>query len=122
MRERPEPRCADRPRLFTSKDITDHNEAKTACLGRDNEGKCPLFDTCLATLRDMQAGPWQSGIQGTWAGKLYAGGKVKPADERRREHGTEKGYYQHKNRKEMPCPPCRKACSVAMNARLREGA
>lgn len=71
MRERPEPRCAGRSWLFTSVSTIDHKIARVACLGTDGSGPCPAINACAATVRDIQSGPHQSGLHGTWAGKLY---------------------------------------------------
>jgi hypothetical protein len=53
------------------------------------------------------------GLVGTWAGKLY--GTRIPESKRSgkkplpREHGTERGYHQHRYDREAVCDPCRQA-------------
>jgi hypothetical protein len=101
--------------LFDSTYWAEHQEAKQIC------ARCPALLACDQLAQEMQAPKSMTecggGLVGTWAGKLY-GARKKPAG-KPREHGTERGYYQHKNRKEDACKDCREAVRVAMDARLK---
>lgn len=122
MNEPPESRCQGRSWLFESVERRDHEVARRDCLGLDENdrpdgrGRCPLFAACEALRDDFRQSQWQSGIHGTWAGQLF-GKWGKPLISPMREHGTEKGYYQHKNRRETTCADCREALRVGTNAR-----
>lgn len=114
-------KCVGQHDLFESTDLADHHEARAIC------GGCPAITACLQTLREVQvasAGTRNSGggPVGTWAGKLL-GGKASPKGPARpREHGTTRGYYQHKNRHEDACRPCLDACREDMDRRRKVGA
>lgn len=71
MKDQPEPRCHDRAWLFTSIDRRDHETARRDCLGTDGNGPCPMFRACEQMARDFRETPWQGGLHGTWAGRLY---------------------------------------------------
>lgn len=113
--DRPEPRCTHQERLFESIDITHHRLARDLCLGTDGQGPCPAITACQATARDIQQSQHRGGLHGTWAGVLYGVSSTgRPAFPR--EHGTERGYQQHRHRGEEYCEPCRVAHREASRA------
>jgi hypothetical protein len=96
--------CVGRGRLFESTNINDHRAAAAIC------ANCPVRLKCAALLRDVVSDAtalWAGGRPvGTWAGQLVgvAGRRELP-----REHGTDRGYYQHRHRREDACAKCKKA-------------
>lgn len=99
--------CTGKSTLFESVLLADHDRAAELC------ARCPVIDSCSDLLEaELAAASSRSlikcggGPEGTWAGHLVTrSGKVtKP-----REHGTERGYYQHRYRKETACRECKDA-------------
>lgn len=98
--------CSGQWWLFDSTEPADHHEAKTICMG------CPVRRECLELLKQVQrdtSGTARAGggPAGTWAGHLV--GAPKPRGKRKpgpREHGTARGYFQHKNNGERACAKC----------------
>lgn len=93
-------RCVGLSRLFDSLDQADHAEAKRRCEG------CPATDACAAEAARIAAALpngrcYSNGLVGTWAGQLYGARNTKP-----REHGTDRGYGQHRHRGEAACESC----------------
>lgn len=103
--------CRGKGDLFTATNAIDHYEAALIC------ADCPAIEACRELAQGLLAGPLDKRPIGTYAGELY-GGRGRPPG-RPREHGTEKGYQQHRNRKEPACPPCRHAVRKALDARLK---
>lgn len=99
-------RCVGLHDLFESVDPLDHIEAKRIC------DSCPALAACRAALRDEQT------PVGTWAGELV-GTEWRRAHAR--EHGTDKGYYQHRTHKENACGECLEAHRFADWLRRRYG-
>lgn len=103
-------RCVGRWWLFDSIDPDDHAEAAKEC------AICPVRDSCLQVLQEVAGGgPRASGPVGTWAG-LLVGTSAKP-----REHGTERGWGQHRHYRETACEDCYRAHAehVAKNSKMR---
>ncbi len=94
--------CIGKWWLFESTDPFDHIEAKQHC------NHCPLLDACAQILEEEKAKPLAryGGPEGTWAGQLV-GSKFKPI-----EHGTERGYNQHRYQGSPACRDCRNAHAV----------
>ena len=112
--------CRGLPLLFESTDRRDHEVAKTYC------ERCPAAAACLALLREVQAASAGcrnsgGGPQGTWAGKLIGKTGKEPRDTRRkplpREHGTDRGYHQHRHLREAACAECKAAHVAAWHDR-----
>jgi hypothetical protein len=116
-------RCEADPDAFERTDKASHKYAQQFCHGIDGEGRCPLFDACQARADDFRKTIWRAGLTGTWAGVLYKDGKVvtKKHQGKPREHGTERGYYQHRNRKENACVECLEAMRFATWLRRKYG-
>lgn len=100
--------CVGRSWLFDSTSATDHQKAAAMCK------TCPAFIACDNLLRQeldmahtMQAAG--GGPSGTWAGRLL-GKKSKQVGRgytNAREHGTDRGYYQHRYYGDRACEACR---------------
>lgn len=112
------PPCTDQPWLFDSTSIADHEIARAYCLGDDEQAPCPLLDACRSEYQRAEASALRdSKPSGTWAGELY-GGNTRG----QREHGTNRGYGQHRHHGEPACEPCRIAhnqVSVIQEARRK---
>lgn len=87
--------CRGQGPLFESTHPLDHEEAAAIC------AKCPAIAACRGLL-EAESKNAVYGATGTWAGELVGTKRA----ERTREHGTEKGYWQHKNRGEDACSEC----------------
>lgn len=103
--------CRGQSDLFQSTHWADHLEAATLC------ADCPVFAACdaqreyeVATTRRACTTP-----AGTWAGQLYGA----PKNQKPRECGTDRGYYQHRYQSEHVCAACRKAHAAANLARVK---
>lgn len=111
--------CKGRWWLFDSTLEADHQAARTIC------AQCPELLPCAMLLRQVQADTATmrgqgGGPVGTWAGKLL--GKSGQRRTLPREHGTDRGYFQHRYRHETACEDCRAAHVAevdAYNARRR---
>lgn len=106
-------RCEGRWDLFDSVDLRDHEVARDLC------ASCPALRDCAVLLHEIQVASRVlatsgGGPHGTWAGKLVGAsargrrGRAFPT-----EHGTERGYQQHRHRGEKACADCRAAHSAA---------
>lgn len=94
--------CRGNWQLFDSIDENDHLVAREIC------GECPVLAGCAALLNEVQlanrtVNARGAGPVGTWAGKLVGrpGGSYVAI-----EHGTERGYQQHRYRRSEACPSC----------------
>lgn len=67
-RETPEPRCLGNEALMLSTRPDDHQLAKAFC------AECPAFAWCRAAC-DQTRRDYPGGVEGTWAGDLYANGR-----------------------------------------------
>lgn len=95
--------------LFESLHTWDHDEAAKLC-GAGTAVECPAFAACQAMAKGLEDGPLDHRPQGTWAGQLYGVGPGPGRGRARpREHGTQRGYDQHRHRKEYPCRACKLA-------------
>jgi hypothetical protein len=106
--------CVGQHALFESTDVRDHLEARALC------DACPALEACTELLREVQtvsrtlrdAG---GGAVGTWAGELVGASPASRRGRRNpREHGTERGYQQHRWNHEERCEPCRAAHRVSI--------
>lgn len=87
--------CVGKWWLFDSVDLIDHAEAAAICAG------CPARRRCLEALH-AEAAVYPAGTPcGTWAGKLVGTSRLP------REHGTERGWGQHRHNREKACDPCK---------------
>jgi len=115
--------CAGRWRLFDSTELHAHRVARKIC------ADCPAIDGCRELLQAALAAPCVqagSGPIGTWAGLRFgrtvheviepkrSGAKPKP-----REHGTDRGYYQHRTHREPSCRDCKAAHKLAVWVRAQ---
>jgi hypothetical protein len=105
--------CRDAdPLLFESVNPLDHIEAAGIC------ATCPALMACDALLAEQYGtlARHGGGPVGTWAGQLV-GTKSKP-----REHGTERGWGQHRHYRERTCQDCRLAHNQHIRVRSKESA
>ena len=95
--------CRGKGKLFESTNPADHAQAKALC------DVCPAIAACREWRKATAAAGTAAygGPCGTWAGKLYGAGDRGRANPR--EHGTERGYQQHRHLKEPPCRACKTA-------------
>ena len=106
--------CRGQHRIFDSLAPADHEIAAAICAW------CPVRLRCATLVRDVQrkatAAASGGGPVGTWAGELIGskGGRL-PLP---REHGTDRGYYQHRHRREDACAGCKAAHRVAEAERV----
>lgn len=107
--------CRGQSALFDSTSVADHRLAREIC------ASCPVLRDCAILLRKVQeetAGTKHAGGGpiGTWAGKLV--GKHGNRDRcNPREHGTDRGYHQHRQAREPSCDDCRAAHAAAWRER-----
>lgn len=97
-------KCRGMGPLFESTNLVDHYEAKLIC------AECPAIEACRALLEaELTGSAWSrcAGPRGTWAGELL--GEKSNRRALPREHGTDRGYYQHRYRRETACAECRGA-------------
>jgi hypothetical protein len=101
--------CRGKDKLFDSTHPSDHEAAAALCRA------CPAIEACteLLGLEFSATRGASTSPEGTWAGQLIGGGSTRW---KAREHGTDRGYYQHKYRHEDVCSACR----VAHAARWRD--
>lgn len=99
--------CKGRPQLFESLDAADHEMAAAICAW------CPVRVACKSLLLEVQreATALESGggPVGTWAGELIGSRVGRQRRALPREHGTDRGYYQHRHRREDACAGCKAA-------------
>lgn len=107
--------CAGKWALFDSTRPDHHREAAAIC------ATCPLahLAACRANLEQtLRLAHRRGGPRGTWAGQLV--GETAAEKQRRtanpREHGTDRGYHQHRHVGEPACD----ACLAAHAAKWRE--
>ena len=106
------PPCSAEPWLFDSTERADHERARAYCLGDDEYPPCPLLAACRAAYEEACVVGRVSGTpEGTWAGELHGAPKRGV-----REHGTDRGYGQHRHHGETACTPCRLAHNAATKA------
>lgn len=104
--------CRGRWWLFDSIDVRDHEAARDLC------DQCPVLAECAALLHEVQdvSRTLQSaggGPTGTWAGQLVGKqGGGRRGRRNPREHGTERGYHQHRWDGDDCCDDCRRAHSA----------
>lgn len=107
--------CVGRSWLWDSTHQADHREAAALCK------TCPALNPCADLLREELSGSRTmqvagGGPVGTWAGRLVGKGfKWTPNP---REHGTDRGYHQHRHYGEQSCDEC----LAAHATRVRESA
>lgn len=93
-------RDADNPGLFESTEVHMHELARVFCK------KCPVVDWCLEERERVNADAIAGSVTvGTWGGLLW----LSNGHSVRIEHGTDRGYNQHRYRGDKPCKPCRAA-------------
>jgi hypothetical protein len=91
--------CFGNSRLFDSTFEADHVIARELCLG------CPMRTECIAERTKTIELLGIMSLEGTWAGNLYTGKKVRE----RAQCGTRSGYNGHRYRDEKACDACKKA-------------
>jgi hypothetical protein len=95
--------CFGNSRLFDSTFEADHVIARELCLG------CPMRTECIAERTATIELHGIMSLEGTWAGNLYTGKKVRA----RGACGTRSGYNSHRYRGEKACDACKKAEATA---------
>lgn len=107
--------CAGKWALFDSTNPDDHREAAAIC------ATCPAAQVtaCRASLAATKlAAIPDGGPVGTWGGLLVGEGAAKKS--RRlalpREHGTDRGYGQHRYLGEAACDDCKAAHAAQWRA------
>lgn len=112
------PPCNGLSRLFDSTELADHKRAAAIC------AVCPMIDACRQQLAVARATATKRGGRGSDVGPVgtWAGQRVGFRPRRKLppiEHGTPKGAWTHRNRKNSPiCAECREAEKVHL-AKMR---
>ena len=110
--------CVGKWWLFDSTEPSDHAEARALC------AQCPALMACVALAAEVRSPTSMAacggGMSGTWAGRLYTTKGHRRAAGRPplpREHGTDRGYHQHRQQDEEACSACRAAHVAVVEGR-----
>lgn len=92
-------RDTDNPAIFESTKVLDHEKAVAVC------ATCPA-DVKAWCLEEREEAKVRGGTPtGTWGGLLW----LDNGHPLSIEHGTDRGYNQHRYRGDEPCRPCHRA-------------
>lgn len=109
--------CVGQWWMFDSVNPDIHKQARELCHA------CPVLTDCGRLLRDelsssIGIGRQGGGPTGTWAGQLVSkASRGRNGRANAREHGSDRGYYQHRYEGDAACDECREAHRLAERAR-----